>query len=148
MWSEFKAFINKGNVIDLAVAFILATAFAAVIKGLVDWIIMPPIGMLLGGVDFNGLYINLTNTTYPSAAAAMAVNAPGIYYGAWINTIITFLIVAFVMFLVVRAYNSTQPKAAVETKKCPYCLSEIPIGATRCPNCTSQLEATTATVGT
>jgi large conductance mechanosensitive channel len=71
----------------------------------------------------------------------MAANAPGIYYGAWINTIITFLIVAFVMFLVVRAYNSTQPKVAVETKKCPYCLSEIPIGATRCPNCTSQLEA-------
>jgi large conductance mechanosensitive channel len=79
MWNEFKAFISKGNVIDLAVAFILATAFAAVIKGLVDWIIMPPIGMLLGGVDFNGLYINLTNTSYPSAAAAMAANAPGIY---------------------------------------------------------------------
>ena len=147
MWNEFKAFISKGSVIDLAVAFIMATAFAAVIKGLVDWIIMPPIGMLLGGVDFNGLYINLTNTTYPSAAAAMAANAPGIYYGAWINTIITFLIVALVMFLVVRAYNATQPQAAVETKKCPYCLSEISIGATRCPNCTSQLEATSATLG-
>lgn len=144
MWNEFKAFISKGNVIDLAVAFIMATAFAAVIKGLVDWIIMPPIGLLLGGVDFNGLYINLSSTSYPSAAAAMAANAPGIYYGMWINTIITFLIVAFVMFLVVRAYNATQPKAAVETKKCPYCVSEIPLGATRCPNCTSQLEGAPA----
>jgi large conductance mechanosensitive channel len=144
MWNEFKAFISKGNVIDLAVAFIMATAFGAVIKGLVDWIIMPPIGLLLGGVDFNGLYINLSNKTYASAAEAMAANAPGIYYGMWINTIITFLIIAFVMFLVVRAYNATQPKAAVETKKCPYCLSEIPIGATRCPNCTSQLEGTAA----
>jgi large conductance mechanosensitive channel len=144
MWNEFKAFISKGNVIDLAVAFIMATAFAAVIKGLVDWIIMPPIGLLLGGVDFNGLYINLSSTSYPSAAAAMAANAPGIYYGMWINSIITFLIIALVMFLVVRAYNASQPKAAVETKKCPYCVSEIPLGATRCPNCTSQLEGAPA----
>ena len=143
MWGEFKAFINKGNVIDLAMAFIMATAFGAVIKGLVDWIIMPPIGLALGGVDFTGLYVNLSNKTFASAAEAMAAKAPGIYYGEWINTIITFLIVALVMFFVVRAYNSTQPKAAVETKKCPYCLSEIPIGATRCPACTSQLDATT-----
>src|SRR6476620_215211 len=100
MWGEFKAFINKGNVIELAVAFIMATAFGAVIKGLVGWIIMPPIGLALGGVDFNGLYINLSNKTFASAAEALAANAPGIYYGAWINTIITFLIIALVMFFV------------------------------------------------
>jgi large conductance mechanosensitive channel len=143
MWSEFKAFISKGNVIDLAVAFILGTAFAAVVKGLVDWIIMPPVGLVLGGVDFSGLYVNLSNKTFASAAEAMAAKAPGIYYGEWINTVITFLIVALVMFFVVRAYNSTQPKAAVDTKKCPYCVSEIPSGATRCPACTSQLDAAT-----
>src|SRR5215212_4218431 len=111
MWAEFKKFINEGDVIELAVAFIMATAFGAVVKGLVDWIVMPPIGMVLGGVDFTGLYIPLGSKAYPSAAEALAANAPGIYYGMWINTIITFLVIAFVMFLVVRAYNSTRPKA-------------------------------------
>ena len=144
MWSDFRKFISQGNVIELAVGFILATAFAAVVKGFVDWIVMPPIGKLLGGVDFAGLYINLDSKSYPSAAAALAANAPGIYYGAWINAIITFLIIALVMFLVVRAYNASRPAAEVKTKDCPYCLSAIPIGATRCPACTSQLEATPA----
>jgi len=141
MWGEFKEFISKGNVIELAVAFILAAAFAAVVKGLVDWIVMPPIGLLLGGVDFAGLYVNLSNATYPSAADAMKANAPGIYYGAWINTIITFVIIALVMFFIVRAYNKSKPAAAVTTKDCPYCLSSIPLGATRCPACTSELKS-------
>ena len=117
MWSEFKKFIAKGNVIELAVGFILATSFAAVVKGLVEWIIMPPIGKLLGGVDFAGLYINLDSKGYASAADALAANAPGIYYGAWLNTIITFVIIAFVMFLVVQAYNRTQPKAATNVSR-------------------------------
>jgi large conductance mechanosensitive channel len=141
MWGEFKKFINEGNVIELAVAFILATAFAAVVKGLVDWIIMPPIGLLLGGTDFSGLYINLSSTSYPNATEAMNAKAPGIYYGAWLNTLITFLIVALVMFFIVRAYNRTKPAAAVTTKDCPYCLSSVPLGATRCPACTSELKA-------
>jgi large conductance mechanosensitive channel len=140
MWGEFKKFINQGNVIELAVAFILGTAFAAVVKGLVDWIIMPPVGLLLGGIDFSGMYINLSSTAYANATEAMNAKAPGIYYGAWINTVIAFLVVALVMFLVVRAYNRTKPAAEVTTKDCPYCLSTVPMGATRCPACTSELK--------
>jgi large conductance mechanosensitive channel len=139
MWNEFKTFINKGNVIELAVAFILAAAFGAVIKGFVDWIIMPPIGKLLGGADFSSLYINMSDTTYPSAAAAQAAGAPGIYYGQFLNAVITFLIIAFVMFLVVKAYNASRSDKAVATKDCPHCLSTIPLGAVRCPACTSEL---------
>lgn len=141
MFSEFKTFINQGNVIELAVGFILATAFAALVKGLVDWIIMPPIGLLLGGVDFSGLYINLSSTGYASAVAAQEAGAPGIYYGLFLNALITFLVVAFVMFLVVKAYNASRPAKASNTKECPRCLSTIPIGATRCPACTSDLSA-------
>lgn len=139
MWKEFRDFINKGDVIELAVAFIMAAAFAAVIKGLVDWIVMPPIGKLLGGVDFSSLYVNLSDTDYPSALAAQASGAPGIYYGQFLNAVLTFLIIAFVMFLVVKAYNATRPDTVTTTKKCPHCLSTIPIGATRCPACTSDL---------
>ena len=141
MLKEFKTFINQGNVIELAVAFILATSFAAVVKGLVDWIVMPPIGKLLGGADFSSLYINLSDTAYPSAAIAQAAGAPGIYYGQFLNAVITFLVVAFVMFLVVKAYNASKPAAATTTKECPHCLSTISIGATRCPACTSELKA-------
>ncbi|MBF6614864.1 MAG: large conductance mechanosensitive channel protein MscL [Chloroflexi bacterium] len=141
MFSEFKTFINKGNVIELAVAFILATAFASLVKGLVDWILMPPIGLLLGGVDFSGLYINLSSTSYPSAVAAQAAGAPGIYYGLFLNAVITFLVVAFIMFLVVKAYNASRPAKAGNTKECPRCISTIPLGATRCPACTSDLSA-------
>jgi len=140
MWQEFKEFINKGNLIELVVAFVLAAAFTAVVKGLVDCIVMPPIGLLLGGTDFSGLYINLSNKAYANATDAMNAKAPGIYYGAWINSVITFIIVALVMFLIVRAYNRSRPKEAVTTRDCPYCLSSIPIAATRCPACTSQVE--------
>src|SRR5690348_2847224 len=99
MWKEFKTFISQGNIIELGVAFILASAFGAVVKGLVDWIVMPPIGKVLGGVDFTSLYINLSDTSYPSAAVAQAAGAPGIYYGQFLNVVITFLVIAFVMFL-------------------------------------------------
>jgi large conductance mechanosensitive channel len=128
MINEFKAFINKGNVLDLAVAVILGAAFGAVVKSLVDDIVMPPIGKLLGGVDFKALTIDLGGAT--------------INYGNFINTVITFLIVAFVLFLIIRAYNRARPPTAAETvtKDCPYCLSTIPLGATRCPNCTSELK--------
>ena len=116
-------------------------AFAAVITSLVDNIIMPPIGMLLGGVDFASLYINLSSTSYPSLAAAKEAGAPTINYGLFINALITFLIVAFVLFLIVRAYNRIRPAVVVATRDCPYCASSIPLAATRCPNCTSQLTA-------
>lgn len=141
MFSEFKKFINQGNVMELAVAFILATAFAAVIKSLVDNVIMPPIGALFGGVDFASLYINLSDTTYPSYAAALAAGAPVIGYGVFINNVITFIIVALVIFFIVRAYNASRlkPVPEVSTKDCPFCLTAIPLAATRCPACTSEL---------
>jgi large conductance mechanosensitive channel len=126
MIKEFRDFINRGNVLDLAVALILALYFGAVIKSLVDDIIMPPIGKLLGGVDFKSLVIDL--------GGGATIN-----YGAFINNVITFLIVAFVIFLLVRQYNRMRPAAPVALKECPYCLSAIPVAATRCPNCTSEL---------
>jgi large conductance mechanosensitive channel len=143
MFSEFKKFINQANVLELAVAFIMATAFAAVIKSLVDNIIMPPIGLLFGGTNVTNLYINLSNKSYASFDDALKAGAPVIGYGIFINTIITFLIVALVMFFIIRAYNAARPKP-VDTKECPYCLSTIPENATRCPNCTSQLGAAAA----
>ncbi|HEX8218961.1 MAG TPA: large conductance mechanosensitive channel protein MscL [Chloroflexia bacterium] len=146
MFNEFKKFINRGNVIELAVAFVIGTAFAAVVKSLVDNIIMPPIGALLGGLDFTSLYINLSSTTYPTYAAAREAGAPVIGYGTFINAVITFLIVSFVVFLLVRAYNKgvKQPAPEVDTKDCPYCMTAIAIKATRCPACTSELAAAMA----
>jgi large conductance mechanosensitive channel len=140
MWNDFRDFINKGNVIELAVGLILATTFAAVVKSLVDDIIMPPIGLLLGGVDFSNLFVALDGQPYASLAEADAAGAPTINYGLFINNIITFLIVAFVVFLIARAYNRMQTqKAEATTKDCPYCFSTIPVAATRCANCTSEL---------
>jgi len=138
---DFKKFINQGNVIELAVGFIIATAFAAVVKALVENVIMPPIGALLGGIDFASLYINLSNKTYPSFSEALKAGAPVIGYGVFLNAVITFLIIALIMFLIVRAYNRMQPAPvpAVNTKECPYCLSTIHAKATRCAACTSEL---------
>jgi large conductance mechanosensitive channel len=144
MFDEFKKFINQGNVIELAVGFILATAFAAVIKTLVDNVIMPPIGAALGGTDFASLYINLSSKSYASFADALKAGAPVIGYGLFLNAVISFLIVALVMFLIVQAYNRAKaaPVPAVDTKECPYCLTTIPAKATRCGACTSQLTTT------
>ncbi|MBN1966116.1 MAG: large conductance mechanosensitive channel protein MscL, partial [Anaerolineae bacterium] len=142
---EFKEFAMRGSVLDLAIGIIIGAAFNEIVKSLVNDVIMPPIGLLLGNVDFSSLYINLSKDSYDSLAAAQAASAPTINYGAFINTVINFLIVAFVVFLLVKQINRLQRKpeaAPVEptTKECPYCKSIIPIGATRCPNCTSQLE--------
>lgn len=146
MWKDFKAFIMRGNVLDLAVGIIIGAAFGAIVTSFVKDIIMPPIGLLLGRVDFTNLYINLSGTPYDSLAKAQAAGAPTINYGVFINTIINFLIVALVIFLVVRWFNHMQesrqkpaPAAAPTTKECPYCYSTINIKATRCPDCTSQL---------
>jgi large conductance mechanosensitive channel len=145
MWKEFKDFAFKSTVLDLAIAFILGVAFAAIVNSLVKDIIMPVVGLVTGGVDFASLYINLSGKSYASLADAQKAGAATINYGVFINTVITFLIVAFVMFLFVRAYNWRRPPVTgpVSMKPCPYCQTDIPIAAVRCPNCTSQLAAAT-----
>src|SRR5687768_15864397 len=138
MWNDFKAFINKGNVVELAVAFILGAAFAAVIASLVKDIIMPVVSLATGGISFADWFISLNGQSYPTLAAAQGAGAATLNFGLLLNSFITFLIVAFAVFLIVRAYNASRPKAA-DTKDCPYCVSTVPIGATRCPACTSEL---------
>lgn len=142
MLKEFKEFAMRGSLLDLAVGIILGVAFGAIITSLVNDVIMPPIGMLLGGVDFNNLLIDLSGRRPTSLAQAKQMGAPVVAYGTFFNTIITFLIVAFVLFLVIRAVNRWQRptvEGAPATKSCPFCFSTIPVMATRCPNCTSAL---------
>lgn len=146
MFAEFKTFIQRGNVIDLAVGVIIGGAFGAIVTSFVNDILMPPIGLILGNVNFTDLFIALDGGTYASLAAAQEAAAPTLNYGSFFNTVIDFLIVAFVIFLVIRQINRLQPEeeapAEPTTKECPYCLSEIAIAATRCPSCTSQLQST------
>ena len=144
MLKEFKDFAVRGNVIDLAIGIIIGTAFGRIVTSLVTDIIMPPLGVLLGKVDFTNLYINLSGKAFNSLADAKAAGAATINYGLFINTLINFVIVAFVLFLLIRAMNRMTAKpapapAAPTDKACPFCFSNIPIKATRCPNCTSQL---------
>ncbi len=148
MWSDFKAFIMRGNVLDLAVAVVIGAAFGVVVKSLVDDVIMPPIGLLLGHVDFSNLYVILKDGVksappYASLADAKTAGAVTLNYGIFVNNIITFLIVALAIFLVVRSANKVykKPAAAVTTKPCLFCAMDIPIAATRCPHCTSELKA-------
>jgi len=144
MWKEFKDFIMRGNVLDLAVGIIIGVAFGSVVTSLVNDIIMPPIGLLLGKINFTDLFINLTpDKVATSLKAAKDLGAATINYGVFINTLINFVIVALVIFLVVKAFNHMKkpaPKAAATTKDCPYCATAIPIKAKRCPNCTSELK--------
>jgi len=145
MLKEFKEFAMRGNVIDLAIGIIIGTAFGRIVTSLVTDIIMPPLGILLGKVDFSNLYINLSGTPYESLTAAKTAGAATINYGLFINTIIDFIIVAFVIFLMVRGINrmSKAPAPAPAdptTKECSFCFTQIPIKATRCPNCTSELK--------
>lgn len=144
MWKEFKAFILRGNVLDLAIAVIIGGAFGAIITSLVKDVVMPPIGLLLGKVDFSNLFVSLDGNKYPSLTAAQEAGAATLNYGLFINTIINFLIVALVIFFIIRAVNRFTPKkeaaAAPTTKACPHCFTDIPIQATRCPNCTSTLD--------
>jgi large conductance mechanosensitive channel len=143
MLKEFREFIARGNVIDLAVAVIIGAAFGKLITSLVDGIIMPPIGMLLGRVNFSDLFIDLSGQHPATLAEAKAKALPVITYGAFLNDVISFLIIAFVIFLIVKAMNKRKREAvAILTKDCPYCLSAIPIAATRCSGCTSELPAT------
>lgn len=134
----------KGNVIDMTVGIIIGAAFGRIITSLVGDILMPPIGLLLGKVDFSTLFLNISGTSYPTLAAAKAANAATINYGTFLNTVIDFIIVAFVIFLMIRQVNRWKPApvvAAPTTKECPYCASQIPLKASRCPNCTSELRA-------
>jgi large conductance mechanosensitive channel len=142
MFEDFKAFIMRGNVVDLAVAVIIGAAFGAIVTSAVNDVVMPPIGLLLGRVDFKDLFISLNGQSYPTLAAAKTAAAPVIAYGQFLNTIINFLIIAAVIFVVVRAASKLHkpaPAAAPITKDCPYCCSSIAILARRCPHCTSQL---------
>jgi large conductance mechanosensitive channel len=150
MIKEFKEFIVRGNVMDMAVGIIIGAAFGGIVGSLVNDVIMPPIGLLLGKVDFANLFAVLkqgaTPGPYTSVAAAKAAGAVTLNFGLFINTIINFLIVGFAIFLLVKGVNQLKrqkpaPAAAPTTKDCPFCFSAIPIKATRCPNCTSELKA-------
>jgi large conductance mechanosensitive channel len=142
MISEFKKFVMRGNVLDLAVGIIIGGAFGNIVTSLVNDIIMPPIGLILGRVDFSNLFVSLDGNVYASLGAAQEAGAPTLNYGLFINTLINFLIVAFAIFLLIRQVNKLQKPALAEaptTKDCPHCQTAIPVKATRCPNCTSQL---------
>jgi len=147
MLKEFKAFAMRGNVIDLAVGIIIGGAFGTIVKSLVDDVIMPPIGLALGNVDFADLFMLLkagakSPPPYATLAEAQAAGAVTLNYGVFVNAVITFLIVAFSVFLLVRAANRLQPQqvpVAPTTKECPYCRMAVPVAATRCPHCTSEL---------
>lgn len=145
MLKEFKEFAMKGNVVDLAIGVIIGGAFGKIVTSLVNNVIMPPIGLILGNVDFSNLFINLSGGDYASLKQAEEAGAVTINYGLFLNTVIDFLIVAFVIFLLVKQINKLHKPKVEESSKptskdCPYCLSSIPIKATRCPACTSQLK--------
>ncbi|MGC9349969.1 MAG: large conductance mechanosensitive channel protein MscL [Anaerolineae bacterium] len=148
MWQDFKKFIARGNVIELAIAVVIGGAFSRIVTSLVNDIIMPPLGLLLQGVDFANLFINLSGGDYETLAAAQEAGAATINYGLFINTVISFILVAFVIFLISRQINKLHKKPEAPapppaTKECPYCFTKIPIKATRCPNCTTYLEEDT-----
>jgi large conductance mechanosensitive channel len=151
MLQEFREFVLRGNVVDMAIGIIVGAAFGTIVKTLVDDVIMPPVGLLLGGVDFTNFFILLKAGSpaapYASLADAQAAGAVTINYGLFINAVVSFLIVAFTMFLLIRSVNRLEreeeaPPVEPTTKECPYCLSTIPVKATRCPHCTSELTAT------
>lgn len=140
---EFKKFILRGNVIDLAIGVVIGGAFGTIVTSLVNDVLMPPIGLLLGKVDFSKLYINLSKTKYPSLADAQAAGAPTINYGLFINSLISFLIVAIVIFFIIKLINklsAEKKEEAPATRECPFCLSQIPLKASRCPSCTSEVD--------
>jgi large conductance mechanosensitive channel len=146
MLKDFKDFIMRGNVLDLAVAVIIGAAFGKIVSLLVSDVLMPPLGLVLGNVDFSNLFINLSSVPYQSLAAAKAAGAATINYGIFLNAVVDFLIVAFVIFLMIRAVarvkrrDAAPAPAAPATRECPYCLSKVPVRATRCAFCTSELK--------
>ena len=146
MLKEFREFIARGNVIELAIAVVIGAAFGRVVASLVEGVIMPPIGLLLGNVDFSNLFLDLSGERPLSLAEAELKGLPVIKVGSFLNDVITFLIIALVIFLIVKAINRLKRQEVDElTKECPYCFSTIHVEATRCSACTSQIEATPAT---
>jgi large conductance mechanosensitive channel len=152
MLKDFKEFVMRGNVVDMAVGIVIGAAFGAIVKSFVDDVLMPPIGLLLGNVDFSNLFVTLKEGSkaagpYVSLAVAKAAGAVTLNLGIFINTIISFIIIAFAVFLVIKGINRMKrekeaPPAEPNTKECSFCFTTIPIQASRCPNCTSQLTAT------
>ncbi len=145
MFKEFKEFISRGNVMDMAIGIIMGSAFGAIVNSLVKDILMPPIGKLLGGIDFSNFFIPLSSGTFNTLKDAQNAGIPTINYGIFINTIINFLIISFAIFIMIKQINKLKRKeeaVPVEPNKktCPFCSTEIPIKAIRCPHCTSQLE--------
>ncbi|WP_024873275.1 large-conductance mechanosensitive channel protein MscL [Tolumonas lignilytica] len=147
MFSEFKKFAMRGNVVDMAVGIVIGASFSAIVKSMVDDVLMPPIGLLLGGVDFSDFFLVLKEgakaaAPYHTLAEAKAAGAVTLNFGLFVNAVISFTIVAFALFMIVKAMNklrSGEEAAPVNTKKCPHCCSEIALEATRCPHCTSEL---------
>ena len=149
MFKEFKEFVMRGNVVDMAIGIVIGAAFGGIVKSFVDDVLMPPIGLLLGNVDFANLFITLKEGAkaagpYASLAAAKTAGAVTLNLGVFINTVISFIIIAFAVFLVIKGINRMKreqaaPAAEPTTRECPFCLSEIPLKATRCPHCTSEL---------
>ena len=137
---EFRDFVSRGNVVDLAVGVIIGASFGKIVTSLVSDVIMPPIGLLMGQVDFSGLFINLSSKSYETLAAAKAAGAPTINYGLFINNVIDFSIVSFVIFMLIKQINRfTKKPAEPTTKDCPLCCSAIPLKASKCPHCTSNI---------
>ncbi len=142
MFAEFKKFVMRGNVLDLAIGVIIGAAFGKIVTSLVNDILMPVVGLAAGGMDFSNFFVSLNGQSYPTLAAAKAAGAPTINYGLFVNTVLEFMIVAFVIFVIVKQVNRfmpAPPPPATSTKDCPQCFTKIPIPAKRCPACTSAL---------
>jgi large conductance mechanosensitive channel len=148
MFGEFKKFVMRGNVLDLAVGIIIGAAFGKIVTSFVNDVLMPPVGLLMGKVDFSGLFISLNGQHYATLEEARKAAAPTLNYGLFLNSVIDFVIVAFAIFLIIRQVNKLSAKpeapAAPTTKDCPFCCTAIPIPAVRCPQCTSDLKASQA----
>jgi large conductance mechanosensitive channel len=143
MFSEFKQFVMRGNVVDLAIGVVIGAAFGKIVTSFVEDLLMPPIGLAVGSVDFSNLFISLSGKDYPSVAAAKAAGAATLNYGIFINNVLNFLIIAFAIFLLIRQINRLQtpaPETAPAAKDCPHCLSSIPLKATKCAHCTAELK--------
>ena len=145
MFKEFKEFAMRGNVLDMAVGIVIGAALGKIVTSFVNDMLMPPLGLLLGKVDFSNLFVSLSGQSYPSVAAAKAAGAATLNYGLFLNTILDFVIVSFAIFLLIRQVNrfarKPEPAPAPATKECPYCVSAVPLKAVRCPQCTSELKA-------
>lgn len=143
MLQEFKKFAMRGNVVDMAVGIVIGAAFGKIVSSFVNDVLMPPLGKLMGGVDFSNLFINLGDAAYPTLAAAKEAGAATINYGVFVNTVLDFIIVAFAIFIVIKAMNklkAEEPPKSPNTKTCPQCVSDIPLAAKRCKFCTSEVE--------